>query len=88
MYKLVFLKKAKAEFAKVDPVWQKRIKTKLELLASNPTVLKNQIKPLKGLEKGLARLRVGSFKIIFQKKDKELIILIIRIAHRRKVYRR
>lgn len=77
MFKLYFLKKAKAEFKRIDPIWQKRIKTKLEILASNPVFLKNQIKLLKG-KQGLARLRVGSYRIIFQKKDKELIILIIR----------
>ncbi|MFQ6677853.1 MAG: type II toxin-antitoxin system RelE/ParE family toxin [Fidelibacterota bacterium] len=85
MYKLLFLKKAKAEFKRIDPIWQKRIKTKLEILASNPVFLKNQIKSLSG-KQGFARLRVGSYRVIFQKKNKELIIIIIRISHRRKVY--
>ncbi len=74
MFKLYFLTKAKAEFKRIDPIWQKRIKTKLGILTSNPVFLKNQIKSLKG-KQGLARLRVGSYRIIFQKKDKELIII-------------
>ncbi|MCH7764209.1 MAG: type II toxin-antitoxin system RelE/ParE family toxin [Candidatus Marinimicrobia bacterium] len=85
MYSLFFLKKAKAEFKRIDPIWQKRIQSKLEILTSNPVLLKNQIKPLKG-KQGLASLRVGSYRVIFQKKNKELIILIIRVSHRRKVY--
>lgn len=85
MYSIFFLKKAKAEFKRIDPIWQKRIRSKLEILSSNPVLLKNQIKALKG-KQGLARLRVGSYRVIFQKKNKELIMLIIRVSHRRKVY--
>ncbi len=88
MFKLVFLRRAKEELKNIDPVWQKRIKSKLFILASDPVLLKNKIKSLKGKQKGLARLRVGAYRIIFQKKNKELIITIIRIAHRRKVDRR
>ncbi len=87
MYKLFFFKKAKAEFKRIDPIWQKRIKTKLEILASHPVFLKNQIKSLSGKQR-LARLKVGSYRVIFQKKNKELIIIIIRVSHRRKVYRK
>lgn len=89
MYSLAFLPKAKKDLSKIDPIWQKRIKKKLELLAQNPLALKNSIKPLKGKDhKGMGRLRVGNFRIIFQKKEKELIIVIVRIAHRSGVYRK
>ncbi|MBC8346639.1 MAG: type II toxin-antitoxin system RelE/ParE family toxin [Candidatus Marinimicrobia bacterium] len=88
VYSLIFLKKAKDELQKIDPIWQKRIKAKLEILAKNPIALSNKILPLKGKQfKGLARLRVGHYRIIFQKKDEELIILIVRITHGGFVYR-
>ena len=86
---LSFLKKARDELLKIEPIWQKRIKAKLEILAKNPAALMNSIKALKGNKyKGLARLRVGNYRIIFQKKEKDLIILIVRIAHRGDVYRK
>jgi mRNA interferase RelE/StbE len=88
VYSLTFLKKAKDELAKIDPIWKLRIKSKLEILAENPAVLTNQIKALKGNVKGLARLRVGPYRVLFQKREKELIIIIVRIAHRRDVYRK
>ena len=89
MYALSFLKKARDELSKIEPIWQKRIKAKLEILAKNPVALMNSIKALKGNKyKGLARLRVGHYRIIFQKKEKDLIILIVRIAHRGDVYRK
>jgi len=38
---------------------------KLLILSQNPEALKNNIKPLKGEYKGLKRLRVGRYRIIF-----------------------
>jgi mRNA interferase RelE/StbE len=86
MYKIKFLKEAASEIKKIDPIWQNRIKEKIIQLAENPIQLRNRIKPLKGKYKEFLRLRVGSFRIIVQKKDNELIILIIRVAHRKDVY--
>ncbi len=87
MYRVHFSPKAVQELKKIDRIWQKRIKTKIELLAANPTALKNSIKPLKGKISGLARLRVGQYRIVFQLRKSELVILIVRIAHRKDVYK-
>ena len=86
MYKLVFLDTAVKEFKKLDFVIQKIVKEKLEVLCDNPEILKNNIKPLKGKFQGKFRLRVNQYRIIFQIKDDELIITIIRIRHRKEVY--
>ena len=42
---------------------------------------------LKGELTGLRRIRVGDYRIIFQVQASELIVLVIRIGHRREVYR-
>jgi mRNA interferase RelE/StbE len=86
MYQVKFLKKAVNELKVIDPIWQNRIKEKITQLAENPSQLKNRIKPLKGKYKKFLRLRVGNYRIIFKRKDKELIILIIRVAHRSESY--
>ncbi|MDX9744166.1 MAG: type II toxin-antitoxin system RelE/ParE family toxin [Arcobacteraceae bacterium] len=86
MYSLHFLSSAKKEFAKLDTVIQKLIKEKLLLLVENPELLKNNIKPLKGEYKGKFRLRVNQYRIVFQIKDEELIIIIVRIGHRKEIY--
>lgn len=44
--------------------------------------------PLKGEGKGLCRLRVGDYRILYQVQDGALIVLVIDVAHRREVYRR
>jgi len=86
MYELHFLSSAKKEFTKLDAIAQKTIKEKLFILTTNPDILKNNIKALKGEYKGKFRLRINQYRVIFQVKDEELIIIIIRIGHRREVY--
>lgn len=43
---------------------------------------------LKGEFSGLRRLRVGDYRIIYEALRGELTILVVRVAHRRGVYRR
>jgi len=86
MYKLVFLTSAQKELKKLDSAVQKSIKEKLILLTENPELLKNNIKGLKGGHKGKFRLRVHQYRVIFQIKDDELIITIIRVGHRKEIY--
>ena len=43
---------------------------------------------LKGDLRGLRRLRVGDYRILYEIEDDELIVLVVRVAHRREAYRR
>ena len=85
-YKLFFLKEAVEEFKRLDKTVQRIIREKLEPLAKNPEILKNNIKPLKGEYKGLYRLRVGNYRIIYKIDNENLIIILIRIGHRKDIY--
>jgi mRNA interferase RelE/StbE len=86
MYRVVFVKKAIKELSRIDPVWQQRIKQRIVLLAQGPSTLKPNIKKLKGRYTKFVRLRVSNYRIIFKVIENELVILIIRIAHRKEVY--
>jgi len=86
MYKLEFLPGAVKDLKKLDFVAQQIIKNKLEVLANNPEHLKNDIKALKGNHACKYRLRVRDYRVIFQKRDDVLVILIIGIGHRKNVY--
>ena len=43
---------------------------------------------LKGDLRGLRRLRVGDYRVVYEVRDEELVVLAIRVAHRRDAYRR
>lgn len=86
MYRLEFLPGAVKDLKKLDFVAQKFIKNKLEILAENPEHLKNDIQALKGNHSGKCRLRIRSYRVIFQKRDEVLVILIVGIGHRKDVY--
>ena len=42
---------------------------------------------LKGGLRGLRRLRVGSYRVVYEVLDDELVVLVVRVAHRRELYR-
>ena len=43
---------------------------------------------LKGDLRGLRRIRVGDYRVIYELLDNELVVLVVRVAHRREAYRR
>ena len=43
---------------------------------------------LKGDLRGLRRIRVGDYRILYEVRDKELVVLVVRVAHREDTYRR
>ena len=86
MYKLKFLGKALNDLKKIDRAHQKIIKEKLLILAENPEALKSNIKKLTGTKDDYYRLRVGSYRVSFKREEKKLIIIIVRIGHRKEIY--
>lgn len=42
---------------------------------------------LKGEYSGLRRIRIGSYRVVYEAHDEQLMVLVIRIGHRREVYR-
>jgi mRNA interferase RelE/StbE len=85
LFTLRFLGRALDDLGRIGRPQQRIIKEKLLILAENPEALKNNIQRLSGTDKDLYRLRVGSYRVIFKKDKKELVILIVRIGHRKEV---
>jgi len=83
MYKIAFEEEAQKEFLKLDKHVQQLIATKINDLQNG---LFTADKPLKGKHKGKYRKRAGNYRIIYLKENNLLVITIIRIAHRKKVY--
>jgi mRNA interferase RelE/StbE len=72
--------KALAALPKSDRV---RIVAAIDLLCDTPAAGS----ALKGEFEGLRRLRVGSYRVVYEWQRSELAILVVRIGHRREVYR-
>jgi mRNA interferase RelE/StbE len=61
-----------------------RLLSALHILSDNPRP--PGVKMLKG-QRDHWRMRVGDWRIIYTIQDQELIVMVLRIAHRREVYR-
>lgn len=61
-----------------------QIDDKLRRLAENPRRKDLDIKKMRGHD--LYRLRSGDYRVIYQKRDAELLILVVTVGHRREVY--
>jgi mRNA interferase RelE/StbE len=85
MYQLRVQDKAVKSFKKISEPYKTLIKRKIELLKDFSDGLPN-IKMLQGEYKGLCRLRVGDYRVLFAVKEKEKKIVIIDVFARGKGY--
>ncbi len=60
-----------------------RLVEAIDRLADEPTAGS----ALKGEFTGLRRLRVGTYRVVYEVTHEELVVLVVRVGHRREVYR-
>ena len=70
--------------ARIDASDRERLVRAIDDLATNPHVGT----ALKGEWNGLRRIRIGAYRIVFEVQNAELVVLVVRIGHRSRVYRR
>ena len=83
-YRIEFRPAAMRELAKLERSTRRRIAATLDPLAKTPRP--PGVEKLKGHDHRY-RVRCGDYRIIYEIKDRVLIILVLRIGHRRQVYR-
>lgn len=76
---------AKSQIKKLTKAVQKLIIRQLEQLESNPYPA--GVKKMSQSE-SFYRVRVGDYRIIYQVQNQALVVLVVKAAHRREVYRR
>ena len=81
-YEVILTEEAEKFLKKCDKSIKDSILDKLEDLQENPRLGK----PLTANLAGLWSLRVGDHRAIYQIRDNELIVVVIKIGHRKKVY--
>lgn len=84
VYQIRLKPSAVRDLKKIPESDRKRVARVIDSLANNPRP--REAKKLRG-EKDLYRVRAGDYRVIYQVKDKILLVLVIRIRHRREVYR-
>ncbi len=83
-YRIEFSRRADRQLRSLRRPLQTRVAAAIETLASNPRGA--GAKPLAGLQ-DLWRIRVGAYRIVYAIEDDVLVVLVVKIGHRREVYR-
>lgn len=83
MYRVIIPQKVQKELAGVENKYRLKISAALISLEKNPFIGKK----LEGEFKGLWSYRVWPHRIIYQIKQKGLIILVVRIGQRQGIYK-
>jgi mRNA interferase RelE/StbE len=81
LYSITFSPVAKKQFDKLEPSIQERITNSLERIRINP---KSYLTKLVG-DEGY-KFRVGDHRLIIDLEHKNLLIIIIKVGHRKNVY--
>lgn len=84
IYKILYKKSVDKDLRKLSSPIRVQIVKKIQLLAVNP--MPKGITKLRG-STDLYRLRHSDYRIIYRINGKELIILIIKVGHRKDVYK-
>lgn len=83
-YRITIARGAAKTFRSLHPQVVARLKDAIRALAEDP-------RPQGSLQlsggDGEFRIRVGDYRIIYDVQDDELMILVLRVGHRREVYR-
>lgn len=83
-YSVRIKRSATRDLAQVSRQDRNRIVHAIDRLGEQPHVGY----PLKGGLRGLRRIRIGNYRVVYEVLDNELVVLVVRVAHRREVYRR
>ena len=85
VWKIEITGEAEKELSRIDKLAAKRIIRYLrELVSVDP---RSSGKSLRGDLSGLWRYRVGDYRVICELYDEKVSVLVIRIGHRKDVYR-
>lgn len=84
MYKVVYSDQIEEDLKKLDKATIKKILNRIDnYLAKDP---KGLGKALKGDFSGYWRYRWGDYRVVYKIAEKEILVIILRIAHRRSIY--
>ncbi|MBU2830836.1 MULTISPECIES: type II toxin-antitoxin system RelE family toxin [Acidithiobacillus] len=87
VWRIEYAESVQKDVRKIDAQERKRIRDFIEVKVANLENPRSLGKPLSGGLSGLWRYRVGSFRIVANIEDRDVRILVVKIAHRKEAYR-
>jgi mRNA interferase RelE/StbE len=83
-YAIEFVPSARRQLQKLPREVQLKLSQRIGSLSVDPHPIGSR--KLKGSDE-LWRIRVSDYRVIYEVQDKILVVLVVRVAHRREVYR-
>ncbi|HIX00211.1 MAG TPA: type II toxin-antitoxin system RelE/ParE family toxin [Candidatus Nesterenkonia stercoripullorum] len=83
-YRVSVAREVAKTFRRIHPQDAKRLKVAISALAEDPRP-PGSIQLAGG--DGELRIRVGDYRVIYEIHEQEVIVLVLRVGHRRQVYR-
>jgi len=84
-YRIVIDDKALAFLSTLPQKIRRQIANKIDKLASNPWPAGSKMLQQK---KSLYRIRSGDYRIVYQIRQQQLVVLVVRIGHRKEIYKK
>jgi len=84
-YRIEILPSAIKELGQLPIKERKRIDKRIQSLAVDPRP--SGVVAMQGSRKGLLRLRVGNYRVIYSVEEQRLIVIVVKVGHRQDVYR-
>jgi mRNA interferase RelE/StbE len=87
-WRIEYTQGAKRDLARLDKTQAKRISTYLRERVAGGQSPKDLGKPLRGVLREFWRYRVGDYRVLCRLEDDRLVVLVVRVGHRKDVYNR
>lgn len=84
-YTVEFTPAAARQLRKLPRAVQASLRPAINALADNPRP--HGVKMLTNAEQGTYRVREGDYSIVYDIEDDMLLVLVVRVGHRREIYR-
>lgn len=84
LYSIEFAPRIEKQLSVIPKAIRNKIFDRIEKLKKNPRP--PQVEPLHGSESGFFRIRQGDYRIVYSINDNRLLVLVVRVVHRKEVY--
>lgn len=85
-YSVQTLESARRQLKQLSDIEQQRVRRAIRRLAQDPRPKGARLVASTGPER-IWRIRVGDYRVLYQVNNDQLVMLVIRVGHRREVYR-